>query len=207
MEKLRFSWDLPVRITHWLFVTCAALSWWSAEQRYMDVHRWSGYSLLALLVFRIYWGFAGPGSARFAAFVRGPRALVKALRGRAPRMPGHTPWGGWSVITMLSLMTLQVGLGLFVTDVDGLESGPLSHWVSFDTGRALAEAHEIVFNVLLGFIALHVAAIAFYFARGENLLPRMLRGAREVGSPDARAWRVWPGIALAALIVWVVTRG
>jgi cytochrome b len=210
MEKSRFFWDLPIRITHWLFVTCVAVSWWSTEERYMDVHRWSGYVLLALLVFRIYWGFAGTSAARFADFVHSPRTVLERLRdARAARKHGHTPWGGWSVLTMLSLLGLQVGLGLFVTDVDGIESGPLSYLVSFETGRMLAQAHEVVFNVLLGVITLHIAAIGFYFARGENLLPRMLRAARTQAPPDGAvsAWRVWPGIALAGLVVWLVTRG
>jgi hypothetical protein len=41
----------------------------------MDWHRWSGYGVLALLVFRIYWGFAGTSTARFAAFLRGQLRL------------------------------------------------------------------------------------------------------------------------------------
>jgi len=43
-------WDLPTRLTHWLFVGCVAFSWWSAEQRLMDWHRYSGYTMLGLLV-------------------------------------------------------------------------------------------------------------------------------------------------------------
>ena len=46
-------WDWPVRLTHWLFVSCLALSWWSAEQRAMDWHRYSGYALLGLLIFTV----------------------------------------------------------------------------------------------------------------------------------------------------------
>lgn len=211
-----YVWDLPVRITHWLFAGCVAFSWWSAEERHMTWHQYSGYALLALLVFRIYWGFAGTSTARFSDFVRGPRALMEQLRGAPriePRTPGHTATGGWSVLALLSLMLLQVGLGLFATDIDGLESGPLSHWVSFDTGRTLAEAHEVVFNVLLGFIGLHVAAILFYLLyRRDDLLTPMLSGRKRVtGAALAMvqrvpAWRIWPGIALAGLTLWLMTR-
>jgi len=42
----------------------------------MDWHYWSGLTLLGLLVFRIYWGFAGPETARFAQFVKGPGAVL-----------------------------------------------------------------------------------------------------------------------------------
>lgn len=113
---------------------------------------------------------------------------------------------------MLSLMVGQVILGLFVTDVDGLESGPLSHWVSFDTGRRCAEIHELVFDVLLWFIGLHVAAICFYFFyRRDDLVSAMWSGRKRTRGEvpalsDVSTWRIWPGIALACLVVWLIVR-
>lgn len=204
-------WDWPVRLTHWLFVFCIAVSWWSAEQHAMDWHRYSGYTLLGLLIFRIYWGFAGSSSARFSQFLRGPRGLIAYLREsrEAHRDAGHNPLGGWSVAAMLTLMLGQVVIGLFVSDVDGLESGPLSHLVSFDTSRTLAAIHEIVFNVILTLIALHVAAILFYLlARRDNLVSAMLTGKRSnvrmMAMTPVPAWRVIPGVVLATSIVWWV---
>ena len=203
-------WDWPVRLTHWLFVSCLALSWWSAEQRAMDWHRYSGYALLGLLIFRIYWGFFGSSSARFSTFVRGLGSVVSYVRGaREHRDAGHNPLGGWSVAAMLTLMLAQVLIGLFVSDVDGLESGPLSHLVSFEVSRTLAEIHEMVFNVILGLVALHIAAILFYlFAKRDNLIVAMLTGkrraARMTSMTPVPAWRVIPGLALAAGIVWWV---
>ncbi len=64
-------------------------------------------------------------------------------------------------------------IGLFVSDVDGIESGPLSHLVSFDTSRTLADIHEVVFNVILTFVGLHIAAILFYLlVKKDNLVDR-----------------------------------
>lgn len=204
-------WDWPVRLTHWLFVFCIAVSWWSAEQHAMDWHRYSGYALLGLLIFRIYWGFAGSSSARFSRFLRGPRELIAYLREsrEAHRDAGHNPLGGWSVAAMLALMLAQVVLGLFVSDVDGLESGPLSHLVSFDTSRTLAEIHEIVFNLILALSALHVAAILFYLlVKRDNLVSAMLTGKRSnvkmTAMTPVPAWRVIPGVVLASGIVWWV---
>jgi cytochrome b len=206
-------WDLPVRILHWLIVICVGVSWWAAEERVMDVHRYSGYTLLAILIVRIYWGFVGSQTARFGAFVRGPSAIAAYLRSSpVPAPPGHNPLGGWSVVLMLLLLLTQVGLGLFVTDVDGLESGPLSYLVSFDTSRTLAEIHEIIFNVLLALIALHIAAVLFYlFAKRTNLISAMFTGRRPAQAVTtsvqmASLWRLLPGIAIAAAIVWYVAR-
>lgn len=206
-------WDLPVRLFHWLIVAAICVSWWSAEYRLMNVHRYSGYTLLGLLVFRLYWGVVGSPTARFAQFVRGPASVASYFRDPTVHAaPGHNPLGGWSVVAMLALLIAQVTIGLFVTDIDGLESGPLSYLVSFDTSRTLAEAHEIIFNVLLALIALHVAAILFYLiARRTNLIGAMFTGRRSAraGAPSvklASLWRIWPGVALALIAVWFVAR-
>lgn len=177
----------------------------------MEWHRYSGYTLLGLLIFRIYWGFAGSSSARFSHFLRGPAGVIAYLREsrQTHRDAGHNPLGGWSVAAMLILMLGQVLIGLFVSDVDGIESGPLSHLVSFETSRTLADIHEIVFNAILALIGLHLAAILFYLlVRRDNLIVAMLTGQRrDVRMKAMRpvaAWRILPGIALATGVVWWV---
>lgn len=206
-------WDIPVRIFHWLLAALFAFSWWSAENDRLDWHMLSGYAILALVVFRIYWGFAGSPSARFAVFVRGPRAVLTYLRrlptNEPPKSAGHNPMGGWSVLGMLSLLLVQVALGLFAIDVDGLNAGPLDYLISFDAGRVLAGWHGLVFDVLLVIVMLHVAAIAFYAAfKRENLVRAMVSGIKllppaaiPAGFQLRPVWWALPGLALAALIV------
>src|SRR6188768_713072 len=112
-------WDVPTRLTHWLFVLLVVFSWWTAETSRMEWHRWSGYTLLGLVIFRIYWGFAGGSTARFSEFVRGPRAIAGYLKGGWTEVPGHNPLGALNVIALLGLLAAQVVLGLFAVDVDG----------------------------------------------------------------------------------------
>jgi len=215
-------WDMPVRLVHWLMVALVGISWWTAEIGELQYHRYSGYTLLGLLVFRVYWGFAGSSTARFASFVKGPRAVLAYLRqlpervaDHSPAAPGHNPLGALSVMALLVLLITQVALGLFAVDVDGIESGPLSHLVSFDTGRACAELHEDVFNVLLTFIALHVAAVLFYLLyKRDNLIAAMVHGRRkirdEAAAPHVRISlvRLAIGVALAAAAAWwIANRG
>lgn len=219
-------WDAPIRLVHWALVVLIAVSWWTAENGQLEYHRYSGYALLGLLVFRLYWGFAGSSTARFANFVRGPRAILAYLRQMPSRVsdrshiatPGHNPLGALSVIALLALLMTQVGLGLFTVDIDGIESGPLSHLVSFETGRACAELHETLFNVLLTFIALHVAAVLFYLIyKRDNLIATMIHGHRNHPSHHLAGDSAQPsfaslprlviGIALAGLVVWIVARG
>jgi cytochrome b len=205
-------WDLPTRLVHWLFVAGVGLSWWTAETGRLEWHRWSGYALLGLVLFRVYWGFVGSSTARFGLFVRGPRAVGEYMRGRWQVTAGHNPLGALSVVALLLLLLAQIGLGLFAVDVDGIESGPLSEYVSFETGRACAEWHEWVFNALMTVILLHVVAVLFYlFARRQNLIGAMVTGKRDFADEVAPVTRVsWPrlivGIVLAAALTWMVSR-
>ncbi len=205
-------WDLPTRLVHWCIVLAVAISWWTGETGRLEWHRWSGYLLLGLVVFRIYWGFFGSSTARFTAFLRGPRTIASYLRGTWPPAPGHNPLGALSVLALIMLLLLQVALGLFAVDVDGIESGPLSLYVSFEAGRAAAEWHEAVFNVLMGFIVLHILAIVWYrFVRKEKLLEAMFHGTRTypVQLPPvkaASAVRFVIGVLLAAALAWAVSQ-
>lgn len=175
-------WDLPVRLTHWLLVLLVLTLWVTAENGWLDWHRLSGYAILTLVLFRLYWGFFGSTPARFTHFLRGPRAVLRTLPGKSKTATfGRNALGGWSVVAMLSILLLQAGFGLFAVDIDGLESGPLATHVSFETGRQAATLHATVFNVLLLLIALHVAAILVYLVfKRENLILPMLTGRKQV---------------------------
>lgn len=208
-----YVWDLPVRLFHWSLVALVILSWASRELDYMEVHRWSGYAILTLVVFRIGWGFAGSRHARFADFVRTPRAMraymADILAGAKAQHLGHNPAGGWSVMALLACLLVQAVTGLFVTD-EVLFDGPFFRAVSEATAHRLKQLHGINFNILLLLIGLHLTAIAFYrIAKGENLVRPMVTGTKWV-SLDASAedaprvgwWRAPLVLACAAALVF-----
>jgi len=208
-------WDVPTRLVHWLVVLGFAASWWTGETGRLEWHRWSGYALLGLLTFRIYWGFFGSSTARFSQFVRGPATVASYLRGRWQSQPGHNPLGALSVLAILILLVAQIAFGLFAVDVDGMESGPLSLYVSFEAGRVAAEWHEAIFNVLLWLVALHILAIAYYLVvRRQNLAAAMVHGTREFETETQPVQPVQPassvrfviGVIIAAVFTWAITK-
>lgn len=216
MQKV---WDAPTRLVHWLFVFCVAFSWWSAENDRIDWHYLSGLTLLGLLVFRIYWGFAGPETARFSRFVKGPGAVIgylpKLLKPNYRAALGHNPLGALSVVAILLALMTQVGLGLFASDTDGLESGPLSRYVSYEFSKDAGELHEDFFKVVLALIALHVAAIVFYLVvKRTNLIGPMVTGKRSAANAEEPTsgiapvplWRLAIGVVLAVAVAWLVGR-
>lgn len=58
-----------------------------------------------MLVFRLIWGIVGPQHARFSSFLKGPKTIVRYIRGvtgagDTVRSAGHNPLGGIMVIVM-----------------------------------------------------------------------------------------------------------
>lgn len=206
-------WDGPTRIVHWALVVLVGFAWWSAEVGKMDWRRLAGYAILALLAFRLIWGFAGSASARFSSFVRGPAATLAYARTLPSRvkadLPGHNPLGAWSVLAILAALIVQVVSGLFAVDIDSIEAGPLSDRVSYDTGRLLAKWHHWSFSVLEGLVVLHVAAVVFYLAyKRANLVRAMITGRQHFAEDPkldfAPVWRaVVVALVAAALAGWV----
>ncbi|MDP5103607.1 MAG: cytochrome b/b6 domain-containing protein [Erythrobacter sp.] len=174
-------WDLLLRLTHWSFPLLILAMWWTAENSKWAWHRRLGLVLLGILLFRVLWGFVGPETARFASFVRGPRAVIAYLRGALPDTAnriGHSPIGGWSTLALLAAMLLQVSMGLFAGDpFDGM-TGPLNPLVGVLTADTITELHETFFWVLAGLIGLHLSAIVFYAVKGNDLVSPMVSGDR-----------------------------
>ena len=192
-------WDLPTRLVHWGLAALIAFSWWSVHNHHTDWHIWSGCAILTLLLFRLLWGVFGSSTARWASFVRGPRAVLRYLRGGWSGI-GHTPLGAISILALLGAVMVQVGLGLIAQDEDGLYAGPLATLVSSDTSDKARDVHELWFNVVLGLIVLHVAAILFYRVRGRHLTKSMITGRAllPAGQQPMRPGKWWVAVICLA---------
>ena len=201
-------WDIATRIWHWLMVLAIPAMWFTAENGYMGIHLTLGTILVGFLVFRLCWGIWGSSTSRFAGFIRGPKSILTYAQtlmkpGYTPHL-GHNPLGGLSVIAILLAFTVQLGTGLFASDTDGLNYGPLSHLVDYDTSHLAADVHETAFNILLALIALHILAIAFYARiKNTNLVRPRITGHME---GNEKAGLKKPGL-IALLVSLLISAG
>lgn len=211
-------WDWPTRLFHWTLAVLIALQFATAEFDVlsMEWHYRFGYATLALIVFRVAWGFAGSQTSRFVDFVRGPatvthyvKELFSAPARKAATHVGHNPLGGWSVLVMLACVLIQAISGLFTSDgID--EDGPYVDYVSTKTVKLMSRLHYLGETVLLVLIALHVAAVLLHWLiKHDNLTLPMLSGRKRVDAaqPDfVSDWRALIVFALAtaavALLSW-----
>ncbi len=196
-------WDLPTRLCHWLLVTLVASAFLSENFNAMEWHGRIGLAILGVLTFRIVWGFIGSTYARFTAFVRGPASIKAYLRGEWQGV-GHNPLGALSVLAILGVLAAQIGTGLFANQ-DSTFFGPLASLVSSGTSDGMTEIHEILEPVIIGLVALHLIAIAFYVrVKKDSLLKPMITGWKEGEGQNASGGGIFAlGIALALALVVV----
>ena len=181
-------------------LVAAAYATWRLN--WMAWHGWIGDALLALLLFRLSWGFFGSETARFSRFLTPPRMVVQHLRHALLREPdrqvGHNPAGGWMVLLLLALLLAETLTGLYVAN-DIADAGPLTEVVPAPVADAIDGAHAVLWDILLAAIALHILAIAAYAAvKGQNLLRPMITGTK-ILSAGARPPR-FASAALAAVL-------
>lgn len=213
-------WDLPTRLFHWLLVACvvALVVTGKVGGAATEWHGRLGHAVLALLLFRLVWGFIGGHWSRFRSFVHPPGNLMAYLGGRAhpDHLVGHNPLGAASVFAMLLALLLQAGTGLFTDDEAGF-TGPLNRFVSTDTGLALTSYHRNLGQwLVLGLVVLHIAAIVFYERRKRQTLVRpMITGDKDLAHQAAsarddaasRTIAVAVALACAGLVAWIARLG
>lgn len=183
-------WDAPVRAFHWALAALVLFSFTTGRVggSWLEWHMRSGYTILALLAFRLAWGVVGSETARFASFLRGPRATfayARTLMSRKDLMAfGHTPTGGWMIVAMLAILAVQAASGLFVDDEIATQ-GPLAAKVSNAFVAKMSALHSYNQWAVAAAVVLHVAAIAFYQGYlGANLIGPMVHGMAEAPAPQ-----------------------
>ena len=206
-------WDLPTRLFHWSLAILVAFSFTTGKigGAWMAWHLRSGYTILALVLFRIVWGFVGSDTARFTRFLHGPRAALahgrEVLARRHAPAPGHTPLGGWMIVAMLAAAAFQASTGLF-SDDEIATQGPLAVKVSDAMVSRMTSLHSIGQWIMVALVVLHVAAIAWYrWAMDARLVGPMVTGWSTL--PASRqpprmtpAWIALVTLGACACAVW-----
>jgi cytochrome b len=170
-------WDLPVRLFHWLLVAAIAVAFVSADDDspLSGVHMAAGWVAAVLIAFRLVWGFVGGEHARFADFLKLGQIghhLSGLLSLRPAATTGHNPLGGVAVVAMLATVGGVVYSGAAVSGGE--------------------DFHEALAYLLVGLIALHVAAVVLMsLLTRENLVRAFVTGRKTAalhpGARDARA--------------------
>ena len=201
MNKYIRVWDPLIRIFHWSLVLAFTISYLTEDES--DLHINSGYVVLGLITFRLFWGFIGSKHARFTNFVTSREKLVTYLKsllsGKPKHYVGHNPAGGWMVIALilslfittlsgLKLYAVEEGLGPLAMDSLQIQLISTAHADEYehnddeneDEEDFWEEIHEAASNITVFLIFIHIAGV-FVSSRlhKENLLRAMFTGRKK----------------------------
>jgi cytochrome b len=209
-------WDVFVRVFHWSLVVLFAFSAISGKVGggWIKWHMYSGYAILALVLFRIVWGFVGGEYARFVSFVAGPASAIRyglgLLKRGSQHVISHNPIGGWMVIVLLLLLATQAVLGL-ISDDEIATTGPLARYVSTELSLKAMSWHRWLGDVLLILVAIHILAVVFHvFVKKESIVRAMFDGNKRLPpelaqeASAARKASTSAGVAVVSIAVVAV---
>ncbi len=197
-------WDPLIRVFHWGLVAAIAAAWLTAEE-IEAWHEWVGYIVLGLIGFRLIWGLIGSRYARFSQFVPSLKEAISyskdVLRRREKRYIGHNPLGALMVVALLS-MTAATGVSgwllaeperramlpempMIVAPAYADPDGGKEHQRGEHDDEVLEDVHEVLANLLLLLIVLHVAGVIYASTRHkEKLALAMITGKNAAPGPD-----------------------
>ncbi|EAQ23906.1 cytochrome b/b6 domain-containing protein [Roseovarius sp. 217] len=192
-------WDPLVRVFHWTLVVAFAIAWLSAEEL-STVHEIAGYGIAALVAFRLVWGLIGSRYARFAGFIKRPGTTLAYLgdmvRGKERRYLGHNPAGAAMIVALLVTLSGTAFSGWLLEEPDRMAMLPEVPQIvapAFADGDneygnggedMLEETHEVLANLMLLLVALHIGGVVLASIRHhENLARAMITGDKRSPAP------------------------
>lgn len=178
-----YVWEVPVRLTHWVIVLAIlALSGTgfyigdpifggsvSLMAWMRGVHRITAYVLIAAIMLRTYWAFAGNQWASWRALfpyltAEGCRQMTRTflyytfLRRQPPGGLGHNPLAGIAYSAVVALMIAEIFTGFALQSLGG--GGwrrALFGWIfSLLSLQGVRLVHHMIMWLLLGFAVHHV---------------------------------------------------
>ena len=194
--------DAPTRMFHWLFAVCFTAAYLTSEsERVKVVHAAFGYTMVALLIFRLIYGWMGPRPVRWSSVITKLKSgwiwcrtfqIKDVLVSNLNSAQNFALVLATTSLMVMSLPLLLSGHVLYVTESDWLEM-----------------VHELVANLMLLLVLLHLGLLLLIsLLRGTNLAIPMWRGRVSGTGPDLVATpRGWLAILLlmisGAFGVWL----
>lgn len=140
----------------------------AAEDTLWQLHITLGYGLILGLVGRLVWGLFGPAHARFSDMWH-PAAWWRAVRSRNLKSPprlGHDVLASGVYLTVYLTLAIMAVTGLGLAAVEH-SAGPLNGWLGDMPWlrEIFEEPHEFIYNLLIGFVIVHIGALVWHEQR------------------------------------------
>lgn len=165
--KQEIVWSIWVRLSHWLVAIIVLIEWLN-ETGYW--HRLLGYVCTSIVLSRLLYGFASQRETSqfyWPSWLALKQHVQMLLISKVEAHKGHNPLGQLAVYFMWCLIGALALTGwLSRTDAYWGESGPV-------------DAHQLLSDVLMALVVLHVLAVMVMSALSKVfLLKQMITGRK-----------------------------
>jgi cytochrome b len=163
-------WDWPLRAYHWALAFFVLLAWFTPS-KFDSLHRIAGYTVMALIAFRLLWGLFGTRFSRFHAIGRRLRAapayLFNLRHGKTGRYRGLNPAGTAMLVALLLLLAIST------------VTGWMSTTVRFFGVPWVEDSHSYVSDAVIVLVVIHVLGVLLMCVlQRENLIRAMFTGRK-----------------------------
>lgn len=104
-KKQVVVWDPFIRFFHWALLLLFFVAYLTGDEK-GPLHRYLGYTVLLLVIARIWWGFWGTKHALFSDFIcspaKGLNYLKELVTGKPTHYIGHNPAAAWMILLLLT---------------------------------------------------------------------------------------------------------
>lgn len=164
------------------------------ENPLFSYHMLAGLGIVFLLVLRLVWGFIGTAYARFSSFKMNPLELLSyfkdAVISRTKNYIGHNPASSYAAVIMFGCVIGLATSGILMST--GGESD------------FLEELHELLANIFLITVFVHVAGIAFHHLKHrDSLWSSMLDGKKTVETGELGITSTRPAAGILFVILFI----
>ena len=179
--KTVLVWDWPLRLWHWSLAALVVIAW-VTPNIYDGLHQFAGYAVIALLAFRLLWGFVGTRHSRFdkvgLRLRAAPNYLRNLRRGETGRYLGLNPAGVALLVAMLGLLAIST------------VSGAMQVTVRFFGVWWIEDTHTYSSHAVIVLAGLHVlGTLLMSMLQRENLVRAMLTGRKHPPAPAQQPQR------------------
>ncbi|NQY92777.1 MAG: cytochrome b/b6 domain-containing protein [Campylobacteraceae bacterium] len=188
-----YTWGLPTRIFHLSLVIFIIVAWISADNDYLQLHSAFGYAIGVLIVFRLLWGLIGPKYSHFRDFNFSIKKALdfskNVLSHNNKKYIGHNPAAALVLFSLLIIVLIVVVTGVLTLgaqDAKGIFSG--LNTTLFKDLELFEELHEISANIMLVFIAMHLAGLLtdWVLHKEEGTILSIVKGYKNLKGENAK---------------------
>ncbi|MDY0195472.1 MAG: cytochrome b/b6 domain-containing protein [Sulfurovaceae bacterium] len=201
-----YIWPLGNRISHALMIVFFAAAYLLGDaDELLKYHVIFGFAFGILVLFRIFWGFAGPKYSKFRDFdlnINSLKKYIGAVFSKGDKHIGHNPASSFAIITMFIVAILTILSGMLAYGVEenhGIFA--FLHQANYQEMEIFEELHELFANLFLGVVFIHIAgSLMDKFIKKGDAVDSMIDGYKMTDTPVGISTSWWQKIFQ---IIWI----